>query len=86
MSEETQIKAPIIVVKMVPAGVELVLNALNQLPRGQVDGLWQEIAAQYGYQLQELQKAAQASLLTQPAEVVAGNEGSVDFSTEVAKQ
>lgn len=86
MSKETQVKPPIIVIKMVPAGVELVLNALNNLPRGQVDGLWQEIASQYGYQLQELQKAANASLLTQTAEALAGNEGSVDFSTEGAKQ
>lgn len=45
---------------MVPAGVELVLTALNQMPRGQVDALFNEIAGQYGFQLQELQKAQQA--------------------------
>ena len=56
---------PIITIQMVPAGVELVLNALNQLPRGQVDGLFNEIAGQYGYQMQELQKAAQAAQAAQ---------------------
>ena len=56
----SQQQPPIITIKMVPAGVELVLTALNQLPRGQVDGLFQEIAGQYGFQLQELQAAQQA--------------------------
>ena len=46
---------------MVPAGIELVLAALNKLPREQADGLFNEIAGQYGYQMQELQKAVQAA-------------------------
>lgn len=57
----TQQQPPIITIKMVPAGVELVLNALNQLPRAQVDGLFDEIVAQYSQQAQELQMAAQAA-------------------------
>lgn len=59
---------PVINIKMVPAGVELVLNALNQLPRAQVDGLFNEIAGQYGYQMQELQKAAQAAQAAQASQ------------------
>jgi hypothetical protein len=46
-------QVPILSIKMVPAGVELVLNALNQLPREQVDGLYSEIFAQYSHQMQE---------------------------------
>lgn len=45
---------PIINIKFVPAGVELVLQALNKLPREQVDGLWQEVYGQYSQQLAEL--------------------------------
>lgn len=56
----SQQQPPIITIKMVPAGVELVLQALNKLPREMSDGLFNEIAGQYGYQLQELQKAEQA--------------------------
>ena len=63
---QNQNQPPVLTIKMVPAGVELVLNALNQLPRAQVDGLFNEIAGQYGYQMQELQKAAQAAQATQP--------------------
>ena len=65
MSQQQQ--PPVITIKMVPAGVELVLTALNQLPRGQVDGLFQEIAGQYGFQLQELQAAQQAQQQAQAA-------------------
>lgn len=57
---------PILTIKMVPAGIELVLAALNKLPREQVEGLFSEIAGQYGYQMQELQKAAQAAAATNP--------------------
>lgn len=64
-----QSQPPIITIKMVPAGVELVLNALNQLPRAQVDALWQEIAGQYTYQIQELQKAAQAQPAAEASQV-----------------
>ena len=54
---------------MVPAGVELVLHALNKLPREQSDGLFQEIAGQASFQLQELQKASegQAPAVDAPA-------------------
>jgi hypothetical protein len=69
-----QNQPPIITIKMVPAGVELVLNALNQLPRGQVEGLWQEIAGQYTYQMQELQKAAQAAQAAEAAQAPAAAE------------
>lgn len=62
-----QNQPPIITIKMVPAGVELVLNALNQLPRAQVDPLFNEIAGQYQYQVQELQKAAQAAAAPTPS-------------------
>lgn len=60
-----QNQPPIINIKMVPAGVELVLAALNKLPRETSDGLFNEIAGQYGYQMQELQKAAQAAQAAQ---------------------
>ena len=56
-----QNQTPILTIKMVPAGIELVLAALNKLPREQSDGLFNEIAGQYGYQMQQLQKAAEAS-------------------------
>lgn len=42
-------------IKMVPAGVELVLNALNQLPRGQSNDLWQDIFNQYQAEFKRLQ-------------------------------
>lgn len=60
-----QNQPPILTIKMVPAGVELVLAALNKLPREQSDPLFQEIAGQYGYQMQQLQKAAQAAQAAQ---------------------
>lgn len=61
MSNQNQ--PPIITIKFVPAGVELVLNALNTLPRGQVEALYQEVLGQYQIQMQELQKQAQAEAL-----------------------
>lgn len=55
-----QNKPPVISIKMVPAGIELVLTGLNKLPREEVDDLYKEISAQYHYQLRELlQKAAE---------------------------
>ena len=56
-----QTQPPVLTIKMVPAGVELVLAALNKLPREQSDGLFQEIAGQANYQLQELVQQAQAT-------------------------
>lgn len=45
-------------IKMTPQGVELVLNALNNLPRGQVDALFQDILAQYQAEVKRLQAEA----------------------------
>ena len=56
-----QTQTPILNIKMVPAGVDLVLKALNKLPREQSDDLFREIADQANQQLQELQKQAQAT-------------------------
>jgi hypothetical protein len=61
MSNQPQ--PPIITIKFVPAGVELVLGALNKLPREQSDALFKEVLAQYQYQMEELQKQAQAEAL-----------------------
>ena len=58
MSNQPQ--PPIITIKFVPAGVELVLGALNKLPREQVEALFQEVLGQYQYQMEEMQKQAQA--------------------------
>ncbi len=70
MSEEKQERPPIVSIKMVPAGVELVIAALRKLPHEQVDGLVQEIAGQYGYQMQQLQAAAEKA----KADAVKGQE------------
>lgn len=59
MSEEKQERPPILNIKMVPAGVELVIAALRKLPHEQVDVLVQEIAGQFNFQLQQLQAAAE---------------------------
>lgn len=70
MSEEKQERPPIVSIKMVPGGVELVLSALNKLPREQGNDLYNEINGQYLYQMQQLQIAAQkaaANSLTTPA-------------------
>lgn len=49
-------KPPILNIQMVPAGVELVLAALNKLPREQSDPLYQEILGQYAYQMSQINK------------------------------
>lgn len=67
MSEEKQERPPILSIKMVPAGAELVIAALRKLPHEQVDGLVQEIAGQYGYQMQQLQAAAEKAQANKPA-------------------
>jgi hypothetical protein len=54
--ENRMTKPPIINIQMVPAGVELVLAALNKLPREQSDPLYQEILGQYVYQMSQHQK------------------------------
>lgn len=55
-----QNQPPILTIKMVVPGVELVLNALSKLPYEQSAGLIAEIQAQAQMQLQELQQAAAA--------------------------
>jgi len=52
---------PIFNIQMVGPGVELVLEALNELPQKLVRGLDDEIAGQYAYQMQQQEKAAQAA-------------------------
>ncbi len=54
-------KPPILNIKMVPAGVELVLKALNKLPREDSNELFGEILNQYMYEIQRttLEKKAQ---------------------------
>lgn len=56
---ETMSNQIIVNIKMVPAGVELVLNALNQLPRAQSNDLWQDIFNQYQAEFKRLQGEAQ---------------------------
>lgn len=57
MTEQT--KPPVLTIKMVPAGVELVLAALAKLPHEQVAELFMEIRGQALLQMDELQKAAE---------------------------
>ena len=51
-----QVKPPVLTIKMVPAGVELVLAALAKLPHEQVADLFMEIRGQAMFQMDELQK------------------------------
>lgn len=53
-------QAPVFNIKMVGPGIELVLEALNELPQKRVRGLYDEIAGQYGHQLYQLRQAAEA--------------------------
>lgn len=55
-----QNQPPVLTIKMVVPGVELVLQALSKMPYEQSAGLIAEIQAQAQMQLQELQKAAAA--------------------------
>lgn len=52
---------PILNIKMVPDGVELVVMALSRLPYNQVAPLIGEIQGQAEYQKQQFQAAAQAA-------------------------
>lgn len=45
---------PILHIKMVPAGMDLVIAALRKLPHDQVDPLVQELWAQYKQQMQQI--------------------------------
>jgi hypothetical protein len=66
-----QIKPPVLTIKMVPAGVELVLAALAKLPHEQVADLFMEIRGQAMYQMEELQKAQ--ALAAEPDDAEATN-------------
>ena len=55
MTEQT--KPPVLSIRMVPAGVDLVLAALAKLPHEQVAELFMEIRGQALFQMDELQKA-----------------------------
>lgn len=50
-------------IQMIAPGIELVLEALSELPMKRSQPLYNEIATQYATQLQQLRKAAE-----QPAE------------------
>lgn len=50
---------PIISIQMVPAGVNLVLNALSRMPYAEVAPLIAEIRGQADYQIQAMQAAAE---------------------------
>lgn len=50
-------QVPILSIKMVPAGVELVLKALGKLPIEEAGPLFQEIKGQAECQMQQIAKA-----------------------------
>ena len=52
-----QVKPPVLSIKMVPAGVDLVIAGLTKLPYEQVADLIAEIRGQALFQMEELQKA-----------------------------
>lgn len=47
---------PVLIIKMVPTGVDLVLMALSKLPHEQVADLYLEIRGQALLQMEELKK------------------------------
>ncbi len=58
---QNQPQPPVLTIKMVVPGVELVLHALSKLPYEQSAGLIAEIQGQAQMQLQEAQQAAAAT-------------------------
>ena len=56
-----QDQVPVLSIKLTKPGVELVLNALAQLPFAQSAGLIREIEAQANMQLEMIRKAAEAA-------------------------
>lgn len=58
---------PILSIKMVPTGVELVLKALGKFPIEEAGPLFQEIKGQAEYQLQELQRASESTAAPTPS-------------------
>jgi len=57
---------PILNIKMVPAGVDLVVHALTKLPYEQAAPLIEEIKGQALYQIEQLAKEAQPQLDLEP--------------------
>ena len=60
MNEQT--KPPVLTIKMVPAGVDLVLLALSKLPFEQVAELFTEIRGQAMQQMEDLKDDAPVEL------------------------
>ena len=48
-------------IKLSPEAVELILTGLNQLPRGQVEVLFQDIVSQYQAEIKRMQAEAHAA-------------------------
>lgn len=59
---------PVLSIKMVPAGVSVVLNALGRMPHDDVAPLIAEIRGQAEFQLQELTKPAAEAAPTDASE------------------
>jgi hypothetical protein len=57
-------------IQLTPQGVDIVLTGLNQLPRGQVEALFQDIVNQYQTEIKRMQAEAYAGedLITTDAE------------------
>ena len=47
-------------IQLTPQGVDIVLTGLNQLPRGQVEALFQDIVNQYQTEIKRMQAEAHA--------------------------
>lgn len=54
-------QVPVLTLKLAKPGVELVLSSLAKLPYDQTAGLIREIEAQANYQLEMMQRAAEAA-------------------------
>lgn len=55
-------------IKMTPQSVDLVLTGLNQLPRGQVEALFQDIVNQYQAEIKRMQAEAAEAEAVEPAQ------------------
>jgi len=65
---------PLLTIKVTKPGVELMLNALAQLPYAQTAGLIKEVEAQANMQLEMMQRAAaiaQTTAAEEPTEEIA---------------
>lgn len=63
-----EVQSPILTLKVNKFGIEMILNALAQLPYAQSAGLIKELEAQANYQLQQLAAAAQAPAVAEVPE------------------